>query len=24
MEDIKNIKGIGDKTFEKIKDYITI
>lgn len=24
IEDIKNIKGIGDKTFEKIKDYITI
>lgn len=24
IEDIKNVKGIGDKTFEHIKDYITI
>lgn len=24
IEDIKNISGIGDKAFEKIKDYITV
>lgn len=24
IEDIKNVSGIGDKTFEKLKDYITI
>lgn len=24
IEDIKNVSGIGDKRFEKIKDYITI
>ena len=24
IEDIKNVKGIGDKTFEHIKDYITV
>ncbi len=24
IEDIKNVKGIGDKTFEQIKDYITV
>lgn len=24
IEDIKNVSGIGDKKFEKIKDYITI
>ncbi len=24
VEDIKEIEGIGDKTFEKIKDYITV
>lgn len=24
IEDIKNIEGIGDKTFDKIKDFITI
>ncbi len=24
IEDIKNVKGIGDKTFEDIKDYITV
>ena len=24
IEDIKNVKGIGDKTFEGIKDYITV
>ncbi len=24
IEDIKNVKGIGDKMFEKIKDMITI
>ena len=24
IEDIKNVKGIGDKTFEKIKDKITV
>ena len=24
VEDIKNVSGIGDKTFEKLKDYITI
>ena len=23
-EDIKNVKGIGDKTFENIKDFITV
>ena len=23
IEDLKNIKGIGDKTFERIKEYIT-
>ncbi|MEK7278719.1 MAG: ComEA family DNA-binding protein, partial [Chloroflexota bacterium] len=24
IEDIKNVKGIGDATFEAIKDYITV
>ena len=24
IEDIKNVSGIGDKTYEKLKDYITI
>ncbi|MCR5034180.1 MAG: helix-hairpin-helix domain-containing protein [Clostridia bacterium] len=24
VEDIKNVSGIGEKTFEKLKDYITI
>ena len=24
IEDIKNVKGIGDKTFENLKDYITV
>ena len=24
IEDIKNVKGIGDKTFENIKDFITV
>ena len=24
IEDIKNVSGIGDKTFEKLRDYITI
>lgn len=24
IEDIKNVSGIGDKTFEKLKDYITV
>ena len=24
IEDIKNVKGIGDSLFEKIKDYITL
>ena len=24
IEDIKNVSGIGDKLFEKIKEYITI
>ena len=24
IEDIKNVSGIGDKTFEKLKDHITI
>ena len=24
LEEIMNVKGIGEKTFEKIKDYITI
>ncbi|WP_259340589.1 ComEA family DNA-binding protein [Staphylococcus haemolyticus] len=23
IEDLKNIKGIGDKTFERIKEFIT-
>ncbi len=24
VEDLKNVKGIGDKIFEKIKDQITV
>ena len=24
IEDIKNVSGIGDSLFEKIKDYITV
>jgi len=24
IDDIKNVKGIGDKTFEKIKDFISV
>lgn len=24
IEDIKNVKGIGEKTFENLKDYITV
>jgi competence protein ComEA len=24
IEDLKNVSGIGDKTYEKLKDYITI
>ena len=24
IEDIKNVSGIGDKTFEKLKNYITV
>lgn len=24
IEEIKNVYGIGDKTFEKIKDFITL
>lgn len=24
IEEIKNVSGIGDKTFEKLKDYITV
>lgn len=24
IEDIKNVKGIGDKTFQNLKDYITV
>ncbi|MBI3495138.1 helix-hairpin-helix domain-containing protein, partial [Candidatus Berkelbacteria bacterium] len=24
IQDVKNVKGIGDKTFEKFKDQITI
>ena len=24
IEEIKNVSGIGDKTYEKLKDYITV
>jgi DNA uptake protein ComE-like DNA-binding protein len=24
IEDIKNVEGIGDKTFEKLKDHIRV
>ncbi|MDF0245937.1 helix-hairpin-helix domain-containing protein, partial [Staphylococcus pseudintermedius] len=24
VEDLKNVKGIGEKTFEKLKNYLTV